>query len=125
MKVDTKPTNVDKDDTQPVEEVDMEESTAADNANEATSNKEDDVEEVPGESHPDLQAFLKSKHKRCILTPNLAREHLRLVRLIYVRFNFTIRPNQGLGINLHLLSFSFVLFFSMMSLVTRKLLISP
>ncbi|CAG5114594.1 unnamed protein product, partial [Candidula unifasciata] len=61
-------------DAAPEEEVDMEEKVA-DEAKEAAQ----DDEEIDGEVQTELAHFLKSKHKRCIMSPNIARDHLRKV----------------------------------------------
>lgn len=68
-----------KEDSEPIEEIDMEDVPGSDEPQGAPEFDQGTVEDMMGESHPDVKAFIKSKHKRTILTPNLARDHLRLV----------------------------------------------
>ena len=81
LKPEAKANNVPSEEAGPVEEVEMEDSSNAHEAGQTPEIEESSVEEMMGESHSDVIAFLKSKHRRCILTPNLARDHLRLVRI--------------------------------------------
>lgn len=59
----------------PEEEVDMEGMKPADEASEDAP----DAGEIEGDVQTEITHFLKSKHKRCIMSPNIARDQLRKV----------------------------------------------
>ncbi|GFN85498.1 DNA-directed RNA polymerase subunit [Plakobranchus ocellatus] len=84
--------NNDKTECEPMEDVDMDSGVNEEN------NLEVEAEQnltMTAESHPDLMEFVKSKHKRCILTPNLARDHLRLVWMNNQEFLINLFPFLG------------------------------